>query len=157
MWWCWDNNDELKLNEYKILSRALLHDLDEAATGDVPRFFKYSDPALKTHLDEVAAKGVDQIAGKLWDAPSSVCAVTDIWKNAKNDTPEGKILEFADFLSVLSYSWEEVRQSNIIMKEHLTDMVGYYQRFTTKDFDFLRPLIEDARAVLFEEILTNGV
>lgn len=155
MWSCWDNN-KLKLNEYRILSRALLHDLDEAATGDVPRFFKYSDPALKQHLDEVAQKGVHQIAKKLWNDSSTTFAVIDVWKNAKDDTYEGRILEFADFLSVLSYSWEEVRQSNIIMKEHLTDMVGYYQRFTTKDFDFLRPLIEDARAILFEEILTNG-
>ena len=158
MWWCWDKNDEFlhTLNEYKILSRALLHDLDEAATGDVPRFFKYSDTALKQHLDEVAQKGVHQIAAKLWTDPTTIASITDVWKNAKDNTSEGRILAFADFLSVLSYSWEEVRQSNIIMKEHLTNMVEYYQRFTTKDFDFIRPLIEDARAILFEEILTNG-
>jgi len=155
--WVADNCKNLApLNVQEILARALLHDLDEAATGDVPRFFKYSDPALKTHLDEVAAEGVYQIAKKLWDNAGAIGWIVFSWRAAKNDTPEGRILEFADFLSVLSYSWEEVRQSNIIMKEHLTDMVGYYQRFTTKDFNFLRPLVEEARTVLFEEILTNG-
>lgn len=155
-WWCNDQDMPVKLNEYQILSRALLHDFDEAATGDVPRFFKYSDPALKTHLEQVAEKGVHQIASKLWNGSSTIYAVTDIWKNAKNDTPEGRILEFADFLSVLSYSWEEVRQSNVIMGEHLTDMAAYYQRFTAHEFNFIRPLINEARAILFKEILTNA-
>ena len=155
-WWCSDLEVPVEINEYKILSRALLHDLDEAATGDVPRFFKYSDPALKQHLDEVAQKGVETIAQKLWSDQSTIVAISDVWKTAKDNSREGRILAFADFLSVLSYSWEEVRQSNIIMKEHLTDIVEYYQKFTTNAFDFLRPLIEDARAVLFEEILTNG-
>ena len=155
--WC-DNQGTLSapVNISGILANALLHDIDEAATGDVPRFFKYSDPALKTHLDEVAAKGVRQIAKKLWDEGDAISWIMCCWKNAKSNTPEGRILEFADFLSVLSYSWEEVRQSNVIMKEHLTDMAAYYQRFTTEDFDFLRPLINDARTILFEEILTNG-
>lgn len=155
-WWCDNHTGQANLNVAEILTKALLHDLDEAATGDVPRFFKYSDPALKQHLDEVAAKGVYQIAKKLWDSASAIGEIEFAWKQAKNDTPEGRILEFADFLSVLSYSWEEVRQSNVIMKEHLTDMVKYYERFTTKDFDFLRPLIEDARTILFEELMLNG-
>ena len=155
-WWCTDQDVPVKLNEYKILSRALLHDIDEAATGDVPRFFKYSDTALKNHLDEVAQKGVAQIAEKLWQAQSGVYAITDIWKNAKDNTIEGKILEFADFLSVLSYAAEEIRSSNFTMREHLTSMVEYYEKFTTEDFNFIRPLIEEARAILFEEILLNG-
>lgn len=157
-WWCRTNGRLALLNTAEILARALLHDLDEAATGDVPRFFKYSDASLKIHLDEVASKGVHMIAEKLW-GKNTLGVVGDIefhWKNAKNDTPEGRILEFADFLSVLSYSWEEVRQSNVIMGEHLTDMAAYYQRFTAHEFDFLRPLIEEAKTILFEEILTNG-
>lgn len=155
-WWCDNYTEKADLNVAELLTKALLHDLDEAATGDVPRFFKYSDPILKQHLDEVAQKGVQLIAKMLWDNATAISDIEFCWKQAKNDTPEGRILEFADFLSVLSYIWEEMRSSNLIMPEHLHGMREYYDKFTTKDFDFLRPLVEDARAILFEEIMLNG-
>lgn len=146
------------INLGKLLTKALFHDIDEAATGDVPRFFKYSDPKLKEHLDEVALKGVEQIAAKLWgkDMLGVVEEIELCWKNAKDNTLEGKILEFADFLSVLSYAAEEIRSSNFTMREHLSAMVEYYEKFTTADFNFIRPLIMEARTILFEEILLDG-
>lgn len=154
--WCRFEASSLSLNLGEILTRALVHDLDEAATGDVPRFFKYSDPELKVHLDVVAERGVDSITSKLWESDGVRRGILFNWKQAKNDTPEGRIIEFADFLSVLSYIYEEVRSSNSIMKEHIYGMVGYYKNFEGHEFNFIRPLIEDARKILFDEILLNG-
>lgn len=158
-WWC-ETKAAMRLGSAVdlglLFAKTLLHDIDEAATGDVPRFFKYSDATLKNHLDEVAQKGVYQIAKKLWDEASTIDRIESHWKNAKDDTTEGKILEFADFLSVLSYAAEEIRSSNFTMREHLTSMVEYYEKFTTEDFNFIRPLVEEARTILFEEILLDG-
>ena len=159
-WWVENNHQGFglgaPLNTTELLTKALLHDIDEAATGDIPRFFKYSDSALKDHLDVVALQGVTMIAEKLWAEPSAVAEFTFDWKEAKCDTPEGRILEFADFLSVLLYAAEEIRSSNFTMREHLQSMVEYYEKFTTKDFDFIQPLVEEARKILFGEVLLNG-
>jgi len=146
----------LPLNQEKLLARALFHDIDEAVTGDVPRPFKYSDDDLKHKLDIVAAKGVKKITSKLWGESPIGHGMFEDWKDAKDDTLEGRILEFADFLSVLSYIYEEIRASNTIMQEHIAGMQEYYDKFTKSEFDFLRPLIEDAKTILFEEILVNG-
>lgn len=155
-WWCDNHTGQANLNVADLLTKALLHDIDEAATGDIPRFFKYSDDSLKNHLDEVAQKGVHMIAEKLWHNESAISEIMFDWKQAKNDTREGRILELADFLSVLSYVYEEIRSSNFVMREHLQAMAEYYEKFTTHDYDFLRPLIKEARTILFEEILLNG-
>jgi len=154
-WWCEAQHNLAPLNLTELITKALLHDIDEAATGDIPRFFKYSDASLKEHLDAVAAQGVAIIAKKLWTDPGTIVEFGFNWREAKCETPEGRILEFADFLSVLSYAAEEIRSSNFTMREHLQSMIEYYQKFTTKDFDFIRPLIEEARKILFEEILLD--
>lgn len=147
----------LDIDRGKLLTRALVHDIDEAITGDVPRTFKYSDEKLRQMLNTVASQGVEKLANKLWPSNPISLSMSENWKNAKDNTPEGRIIEFADFLSVLSYLYEEIRASNFIMREHVSSMQEYYDKFKHSDYDFLRPLVEDARAILFEEILLNEI
>lgn len=145
------------INYEKLLSRALLHDIDEATTGDVPRTFKYSDDKLKSVLEIVAKKGVENLAMKLWPQSPVSDGIVEDWNRAKDDTVEGRIIEFADFLSVLSYLYEEIRASNFIMREHISAMREYYDKFTGVEYEFLRPLVDDAKKILFEEIFANGI
>jgi len=153
--WCVQN--KISHDRKIILERALLHDLEEAATGDFPRGFKYSDDSLRKHMNEVALKGLKSVVIALWNDENVIKNIMDFWQNAKDDSIEGKILELADFFSVLSYVYEEIRSSNFTMREHVDSLQEYYQKFTTKEFDFLRSLIEQARTILFLEILDASI
>jgi len=143
------------LDYKKLLTRGLLHDIDEATTGDIPRTFKYSNAKLKQLLNTVAEHGVENLADRLWPSSPVSLAISEEWKTAKDDSLEGRILEFADFLSVLSFLYEEIRASNFIMREHISAMREYYDRFKHPGYDFLRPLIKEAGTILFEEILAD--
>ena len=75
------------------------------------------------------------------------------WENAKDESYEGRIVAFADFLSVLAYITEELRSSNATMREHLISMREYYQKFCAPEFNFIRPLVQQAGDILHREVL----
>ena len=94
-----------------VLSRALLHDLDESHTGDFLREVKYGHPHLKRVLDEVSVSMIEGMTEEL-----NIDLKPD-WVSAKNDDIEGAIVKIADFLRVASYMYEEYRLGN----QHLWD------------------------------------
>lgn len=79
-----------------ILEKCIIHDLDELATGDMPRNTKYASENIKKELDAVAElavrryamthKGLDDLEGK--------------WSNAKQGK-EGFIIKLVDMLCVV--------------------------------------------------------
>lgn len=116
----------------RLLSYATYHDLDEAVTGDFPRPFKYSDPRLKTLIEEVSKKLVvrlvDSIDGSFTGSMKSFRKAYDSWKNAKNqEEVEGVIVCIADCLSAVSFMIQEVQAGNWQMAEQL-DCVSIYAR-----------------------------
>jgi 5'-deoxynucleotidase YfbR-like HD superfamily hydrolase len=134
-----------------LLQRALLHDMEEARSGDFPRNFKRSTPELHAMLETASTHAMEQVVEGLTgplnrDNPigAELCAC---WQNSKNDTVAGRVLEFADFLSVLSFLLQE---DNRIIKRHVGDMHTYWQRFLGRDYDFIRPLVDQAGAIMTE-------
>jgi 5'-deoxynucleotidase YfbR-like HD superfamily hydrolase len=135
-----------------LLRNAILHDLDEAYTGDFQREFKYSDPSLKAVLDSHAAKAVHFILRRVSSDEVWVEESVAGWSGAKDDSVEGRILAFADFLSAVSYFYEEAKTANKRILEHTRTMWSYYTTFSQQGFEFLRPLVEQAGELL-QEIL----
>jgi 5'-deoxynucleotidase YfbR-like HD superfamily hydrolase len=142
-----------ELNPLTVLRRCILHDLDEAATGDIPRMFKYSDPRLKSLLDDMAAQGFLRVIGGVFDSQFIKSDWLDVWKDAKDTSVNGRIVEFADYLSVIAFTCEEMRSSNFTVQEHVEALEIYAQKFDSPDYDFIRPLVIDAEKILHEEIL----
>ncbi len=134
------------------LERALVHDLEESRTGDFPRPFKYRRPELKAMLDEAAADEVRIIVADI--VPENAIASERVrlaWDTAREvQTHEGCIVAFADFLSVVSHLWQEVNCSNVSMYDHYQSVMDYQSEFDKECFDFLRPIVEDAKDVTRE-------
>jgi len=102
-----------------LLSRALLHDLDESSTGDFLRTVKYGHPDLKKALDEVSYRMMEKMSEKI-----GVELIAD-WQLAKFDDLEGHIVSVADLARVVSYILEELRSGNSHMKPLLGEVSSY--------------------------------
>ena len=92
------------------LQRAVVHDIDEVVTGDIPRPTKYFSERSKDIFNEIAEIGIDQIIDELdiWDLPDE--AITKFrknWIDAKSGR-EGIVLALSDLASVVFKIWDEV-------------------------------------------------
>lgn len=114
------------VDTWKLLSRALVHDLDESMTGDFLRYVKYGHPDLKRALDEVSVSMIDQMTYKLRSGGE---AVKRDWCNAKAADLEGDIIQVADLARVLSYVWEEVNTGNSHVRHIMTECANYIKEF----------------------------
>ena len=137
-----------------LLGRALIHDLEEARTGDIPRPFKHSNPLLKDGIDQAGGIAMAQVMRDLLPEADAERYV-NTWEHAKDDSFEGRILQFADFLSVLSYLAHEAMSSNRTITEHLDDMQDYMELFHDSKFKFLGRWINEAQQELSD--LMRGV
>lgn len=79
-----------------ILEKCLVHDLDELATGDMPRNTKYATPNIKKELDEVAKLAVQRYES----LHEGLDGLEDMWEHAK-DGKEGFIVKLVDMLCVV--------------------------------------------------------
>lgn len=111
-----------------MLTGALVHDIDEAVSGDFIRHFKYQDPELHRRLDDASSNLMEGAFSSTSDALSGPLYAG--WKSAKQDcTVEGDLVAFADFLSVLSYVMNEIDCGNRKLIEQLDDMYVYAKSF----------------------------
>lgn len=95
----------------KLLRASLLHDLEEALTGDIIHDFKHSDEKLTREIERIGLQFYKDLMEHLPEKTAE--KYTHMWKNAKNpDTIEGKILHAADRLDALIYSMDEYSMGN---------------------------------------------
>lgn len=139
-----------------VLRRAVLHDLDEARTGDFYRPFKYSSANLTAALKEGAIQAFLDVASEtVGDQYGGYYGM--YWAGAKDDSNEGCIVALADFLSALSYMMREAQVANFTMREHWETMFEYYHSFDKSCFNFLRPVIDEVADLIKELFPEDGV
>ena len=139
-----------------LLLRSLIHDMEECVTGDIPRDFKHRSKVVKHYIEQCAQMCVAEIFHSLLHDEDQEAAWMEAWVNAKDNSLEGLTVTFADFLSVLAYLYEETRMArSLSIREHLTSLEDYFKIFTKPKFEMFRPLVDQARVILYEEIL-NG-
>ncbi len=153
---CWiENVYDVRINFGKLLFKALIHDLEECITGDIPRDFKHSHPLLNKTIDNFAGEGFKLVVKDILQNEIEEEIWFNTWYTAKDDTLEGKIVTFADFLSVISYVYEETRiAKSIVLREQLSSLDDYYHTFTTKKYELFKPLVEQVTVILKE--IFNG-
>lgn len=135
--------------ENEVLERAILHDVEECRTGDCPRPFKHSTPALKKMMDDAASIAFSQVVEEWTTSDSFQQVCQGIWQNAKQGVV-GRVVEFSDFLSCLSYFMQERRDGNATIEEQADNMMGYCEMFTAPEYAFLQPLVQQAKGLLEE-------
>lgn len=128
----------------KVLSRAIMHDVDEAYSGDFIRMFKHSSPGLKTAIDAAALNFMKNFAITAGlNGP-----YVDLWSQAKDDSLEGKIVSFADFASVVSYIGQELASGNVVMREQLPDLMQFCASFYNERYQVLAEYVDAVRRVV---------
>lgn len=92
------------INYLDVLMKALLHDIEEVFTGDVPYPFKRVKGVRETL--KKAVKG--QVKTLLKDYEPLFKA----WEGAKSDDITGKIVAYADVLDLAMYCLQEIELGN---------------------------------------------
>lgn len=111
----------------QLLSRALVHDMDECLLGDLPRPVKYANTEVLRGWNAMAEQAVTQVGETLG------VTFTQDWKFAKKpNSLEGDIMALADMISVTAYIIEELRLGNTYMRKLLAGNIGYLQELKEK-------------------------
>ena len=90
------------VNMSTLLSKAVVHDIDETATGDLARPTKYYSTTMRQEMARFEAAGVANIAN-MFAQP----AIFELHRTAKEGR-EGYIVAIADFACAAHRCWEEV-------------------------------------------------
>lgn len=148
--WLRTKDSLLYLTTYDALAKALVHDLEEARSGDMPRDFKISDTRLEDILKLTSRIAMKQALDELAPVSAVHSRVTAWWENAKSSDLTGSIVAFADFLSVLSYLLQERQDQNYSVATHVQGMRKYYTHFLDTRYDFIRELVQETEPFLKE-------
>lgn len=86
----------------ELLSKALLHDIEESKTGDVARPLKYSSNALLSEFKFIEGKIASTIL-----AEAGMFSSIKQWQSSKEGI-EGKIIKYCDALSAMLKFHDEI-------------------------------------------------
>ena len=131
------------------IQRAVLHDMEEARTGDIHRPFKYSDPKLREAMKLAGRLAAEQTLHPV--SPGDESEQDDLmrlWANSKDSSPAGRIVAFADFLCVLAFIKQEGR--DVVQTLCLETLPSHAQEFNGPAYNFIRPLVDQAQQFLKE-------
>ena len=140
----WDLHESgVAVNPGIVAMRALMHDIDEAHSGDFIRMFKHSSPSLKLAIDNASAEFMKQCAKE-----TGSMAEYRLWEEAKDLTTEGLVVSFADFLSVVSYVVQEINAGNHSMFEHLDELKKFFSSFQAEKYTVLGKYLAPCQEIL---------
>lgn len=136
-----DHGESLNIGLY--LEKALIHDLDEVLTGDMPRSTKYYNETILHEMKAVADDAMSQVSETFFNDEE----VFTVWKASK-EGKEGVIVKLVDMLCVASKVMKEVEllNNNYFLKvayevrDHLMYLVEYLQEsspFTSAATNYL--------------------
>jgi 5'-deoxynucleotidase len=91
----------------KILTKALVHDMEETITGDIPNPTKYASVNIKHELDMMSRAAMHNICNEFFDKE-----IYDQWDLSKSDTTEGNIVAISDAAASVYKIQQEVLTGN---------------------------------------------
>ena len=99
----------------EAIAMAIIHDIGECFTSDLPHDVKYENPELKELCDKLEKKYVDQLR-----------EISPLWnklEDKENPTISGTMVKLADSMSVEAYAEREISLGNKtpIMQEILSN------------------------------------
>src|SRR5438093_5512755 len=98
----------------RAVDLAMIHDYEEAISGDIISTFKHSEPELTDLLQRLTDKAIDQVFETL---PEDLGAYyTDLWRRHNAGSVEGQIVTVADKLAGLAFTHEQLRMGNQFME-----------------------------------------
>jgi 5'-deoxynucleotidase len=140
------------INMELLLTRALVHDLEESVIGDISNPTKYHSKQITDGLNALAKDSMTDLMTNIGHNN-----LIEIWETQKDESLEGRILKLCDVLSVVMKLYEEVViYSNRSLINHAFNTDKYFQMRKENETDpVLKRLIEEAISVN-QQILSYG-
>lgn len=132
------------VNVSELLTRALLHDIEEVITGDIMTPIKYH-PALVAAVKELEKEAALEAAGVF--GPWAI----HYWENAKDDTIEGQIVKIADKASVVYKYRQELELGNKSFEQYEENIWNALHDIKQEVNEKLHPYIHDLMDYLQEK------
>lgn len=104
----------------EVMERALVHDLEEVITSDVPRYVKRNTDSMKEEFDHLERDAVEEITKETDHSDR----IRSVWERSKDQTIEGQIIAAADILAAIYGGIREYRLGNDHLIEEMYDAGG---------------------------------
>jgi len=145
----------------QLLSKAIVHDIDECLTGDIARPIKYSSEEIRSMLNEIETNAVADID----DQTYMNGVLNKDWLTAKVGV-EGSIVALCDVLTVVYKCYDEIIvRGNLSMEKYVVGIGGLFvskvraiQSELDKPSPFLKKLSGDGKLIvdnIIEKITTS--
>lgn len=143
-----DYREDLNIGLY--LEKALIHDMDEVLTGDMPRSTKYYNPTILAEMKKVGEDAMRQVSENFFNDDE----VFITWDESKSGK-EGILVKIVDMLSVASKSLKEVELLNnhyflkvvYEVRPYLMELVTFLETkspYNKQSTDYLMQLLIEA-------------
>jgi len=136
-----------KINIDKTVTKAIVHDLEEALTGDIIRSFKYKNDNFRKMSKDIESSLMEN---EILDGFNKVQKniIFSNWRNSKDNTIEGRVVAFSDILTVVSYCKEENNLGNKHLHSVSTQTKQYFNDFLRtvrgKKYKFFKKIKDSA-------------
>jgi len=127
-----------QVNKFKIIARALFHDLNETITGSIKHVTK-KDPFVSEHIRILEKEASKEIVSYL--SNSLQPTFYDFVVNAEDETFEGRLVDAIDtFDAMLLCHREMIFGSNPIFRKKFKE---FYEKLVNHEIDSIRWLVEE--------------
>lgn len=130
-----------------ILQKAILHDIEEVITGDIPTTTKYANPSLEAEIAHLEIKAAQKVSREVFSTMSY-----HFWLNAKDESDEGRVVLLADMAAVVYKIWVEKELGNENFLRYLNGIIERISDSIDNLPGFLKPeaeaLLVQARSML---------
>ncbi len=99
-----------------LMGKVVLHDVDESMSGDIMRGFKYSTDEVLDAITNASLINLVAYVSREVDGGEMGNRLVETWREAKDDSIEGRIVQFVDLLCVVAYCVEEVALGNVFLE-----------------------------------------
>ena len=141
-----------KVDTERLMRMALLHDAEEARTGDIHHPFKHQDAKF---AESLAARGFAWFSGLMSGLPQSLVEeYMRLRKAEREDSTEASILKASDKIEALLWAYEEYLLGNVHVRKALI-VEDILSKLDQIELETVKTLVTEIRRRLETNPLAN--
>jgi len=141
-----------RVDTERLMRMALLHDAEEARTGDIHHPFKHQDPQFAESLD---ARGFAWFSGLMGGLPQTlVDEYVRLRKAERENSTEASILKASDKIEALLWAYEEYLLGNVHVRKALI-VEDILSKLDQIELETVKTLVAEIRKRLETNSLVN--